>query len=108
MKKVVKMFACVGVLALISSCASVIPMGAFYTNATLPAQVASSEGIPKDAKVGTSEATSYCGAVLLGDCSIDKAVKEGEIEKVYYVDWKVTNPWYVPIKTVYTTTVYGK
>ena len=108
MKKLVLLLVAIPVLLFVSGCSSVIPMGVFHTNTTLPAQVVNKGELPDKLKVGTSTSTSYFAVVCVGDASIDKAVKNGNIKKISYVDWKVTNPWYIGVKTVYTTTVYGE
>ena len=109
MYKSIAILLSVAVLSLvITGCSTPIPMGYFHTNSVLPALVVSQDKLPKEMKKGTSEVVSYFAVVSLGDASIDKAVKNGNLSKIYYVDWQITNPWGIGLKTVYTTTVYGE
>ena len=78
MKKL-SMLAGIAIIALIvGGCSTVIPMGTLHTNTTIPMQVNTAESIPKDAKVGTSQAVSYFSMVLDGDASIKKAMENGK------------------------------
>ena len=64
-------------------------------------------------KRGTASSRNFLGLVEVGDSSIDKAAKEANITKIYYVDTSL-NKVYIPyfIIPIYarqkTTIVYGE
>ena len=108
MKQILALLSILFVAVFISGCSSVMPMGVLHTKTTLPMQVNTPDSIPKDAKIGTSKSTSYFGLILKGDAGIHKAMENGDLTKVYYVDWQVNNPWWIGLKVDYITTVYGQ
>ena len=57
-------------------------------------------------KVGTGECATILGMVALGDCSIDAAMKNGNITKVHHVDSEAMN--ILGIYARFTTKVYGE
>ena len=96
--------ALVGLLFLFTGCATIYPSGAIYTNVQLPMHVTDNAGSPM--KTGTAQATSILGLVATGDASIEAAKKNGNITKVYHVDWDAMNV--LGIYGRYTVTVYGE
>lgn len=75
--------------ALLSGCASSYPVGAIFTDVSLPVNATANVG--KGAKVGEAKCTSVLSLIATGDCSIDAAKKNAGITKVYSVDWKANN-----------------
>ncbi|MDO6462522.1 TRL-like family protein [Granulosicoccaceae sp. 1_MG-2023] len=100
--KLSKTLAPVCLLALLSGCATSVPIGSIYTDITLPMESTSAQG---GSKVGTAECTSILAILATGDCSIEAAKANGGISQVTHVDWKVNNILGVIGK--YTTTVHG-
>jgi hypothetical protein len=98
------LIALAGLLFLFTGCATIYPSGAIYTNVQLPMQVTDNAGTPM--KTGTAQATSILGLVATGDASIEAAKKNGNITKVYHVDWDAMNV--LGIYGRYTVTVYGE
>jgi hypothetical protein len=94
----------VGLLFLLTGCATIYPTGAIYTNVQLPVTVTDNAGTPM--KTGTAQATSILGLVATGDASIEAAKKNGSITKVHHVDWDAYNV--LGIYGRYTVTVYGE
>ena len=92
-----------GLLFLFTGCATLYPSGAIYTNVQLPVTATDNVGTPM--KTGTAQATSILGLVATGDASIEAAKKNGNITKVYHVDWDAMNV--LGIYGRYTVTVYG-
>lgn len=90
----------------------------FFTNNTLPQSVAVNENNVsienlKKLKCGKSESLNVLGLFDTGDAGINKAAKNGDISKIYYVDnhiEKINIPaWFINIyfkKNV--TLVYGE
>lgn len=72
---------------MILGCATIIPIGTLYTEAKFPGIATGNGG--SSSKIGVAQCTSIMGLVALGDCSIAAAKKNGNINKVYNVDWKV-------------------
>ena len=97
---------CVGICiaALFTGCATPYPQGMLYTNLKLPVDATSN--MAKAPKVGTAECVSYLGMIAIGDVSIDTAMKNGGIKKIYYVDWEVEN--ILGLIGKYKVTVYGE
>ena len=60
--------------------------------------------IPADLVVGESKATSIIG-ICTGDCSIDAAVKAGQIKRIVYIDYHSRGILGLWAET--TTKVYG-
>lgn len=85
MKNKIIMLSSLAAVALLSGCASQAPMGAWYTNAILPAEVQDNAGGSKE---GISTCKSYFNLILEGDASIATAKKNGGITKVTSVDWE--------------------
>lgn len=103
--------------------------GEFYTNTIIPASIPvnmAQEGQPNDSlssadkkmdlyKLKRGEATkaNILGLVEMGDAGIEKAAKNGNITKIYYVDSKKSKLYipilFIPIYARATTTyVYGE
>ena len=88
----------------VTGCATIYPVGFFYTNIKLPVTATANSGTAT--KVGASQCTSILGAVAIGDASIEAAKKNGGITKVHHVDYDVKN--ILGIIGTYKTTVYGE
>ena len=90
MKKVIACCACVVIIGVaLSGCATVVPMGAAFAEIKMPVAVTANPSLSP--KVGTAYAKSFFGVVAIGDASIEKAMKNGNIKKIHYVDWHVKN-----------------
>ena len=100
MKKVLLSFA---VAALMSSCATVGPMGAIYQDTNAPVTATSNS---VGSKVGTSKSVSILGLIATGDAGINAAAKDGGIKKISHVDSKAYS--ILGIFSTSTTTVYGE
>jgi hypothetical protein len=98
------LLALIALLPLFVGCATPFPMGMLYTELKLPVEGGAVSG--KATKIGIAECKSILGMVATGDCSIDAAVKNGNITKIYYVDWEAENILGVIGK--YKTIVYGE
>ena len=85
-------------------CATLYPVGSAYTNIKLP--VDSTSNMSNSPKVGISKCNSYLGLIAIGDASIDKAMKNGGINKIHYVDWEANN--ILGIFGTYKVIVYGE
>jgi len=91
--------------ALMSSCAMVqSPVGGMlYTDVKSPVAATSNSA---SSKVGTGSASSYLGAVAIGDASIDAAAKAAGITKIHHVDAHSKN--ILGLVATYTVYVYGE
>ncbi|HPI92205.1 MAG TPA: TRL-like family protein [Deltaproteobacteria bacterium] len=56
---------------------------------------------------GKASCASYVWLVALGDCSVETAMKNGNITKVHHVDSEFTS-YFFGIYTKFTTVVYGE
>ncbi|QLH38497.1 MAG: TRL-like protein family [Defluviicoccus sp.] len=90
-----------GALA-VGGCASPQPIGLLYYGASIPEGGTSQAVVTKS---GSAQCTSILSLFATGDCTIETARKAGGIEKVAYVDRKVTN--FLGLYGTYTTVVYG-
>ena len=93
--------------------------GLIYSSSKYPQSVANNvENTPPKEDIsrlkrGTASSRNFLGLVEVGDSSIDKAAKEANITKIYYVDTSL-NKVYIPyfIIPIYarqkTTIVYGE
>lgn len=102
MKKILAIFALVGLLSAAMPAKAEPVFGFIYKDAT-EAGVGFSNFA--GTKVGTAKCTSYFGVVGLGDCSVTAAAKEGKIKNVAYYDVHTKN--IVGFKRV-TVNVYGQ
>ena len=96
---------CVGMLAgmaMLSGCASSMPIGTLYTELRLPITATEAKG----KKEGTAECKSVMSLVATGDCSIEAAKKNGGITKVSNVDWEAKS--ILGIIGEYKIHVYGE
>ncbi|HOM29267.1 MAG TPA: TRL-like family protein [Deltaproteobacteria bacterium] len=57
--------------------------------------------------VGSSSCTSYVWMVTVGDCSVEAAMKNGNISKIHHVDADIKS-YFLGIYTKFTTVVYGE
>ena len=103
MKKTFAMLATT-VVIMLAGCASSVPMGAAFIQATLP--LTATDAKCATLKIGTSTCKSYCGMVCIGDASIATAAQNGGITVIRNVDWKVES--LLGIISTYTCTVYGE
>lgn len=90
--------------AMLSGCATPIPIGVFYTAQKLPLEVTGNNS--KSPRVGTAECTSVLALIAMGDCSVEAAKINGGITKVNHVDWDINN--IMGFYGVYKTVVYGE
>ena len=105
MRRAIKALAAAFVLlAFVTGCATVYPIGSWYTDVKLP--VGATDNVGKATKVGTAESISILSLFAFGDSSIEAAKKNGGITKVYHVDWDARN--ILGIYGKYTVTVYGE
>ena len=102
-KKALLFSASILATAVITGCATPVPMGILYTKVTLPGAVGNSE--LQYSKTGKAKCYSFIGCIASGDASINAACKEGGITKVSWVSYSVDN--LLGTYGIYTTTVYG-
>ena len=76
---------------------------AIYNGTKEPADYAI-PGAAKAPKTGTAACRTVMGIVNWGDCSIDAAMKDGKITKVYYADWEKK---FIVVYGVKTLKVHG-
>ncbi len=83
-------------------------VGIFYTgvNTPAPALAVECDANVKPDKVGKAEATNILGLVVVGDCSIDAAMKAGKITKIHHVDYRTETVLTFYAKKI--TIVYGE
>ena len=74
--------------AIVSGCASPVPIGGLFTDITLPLQATSRAG---GSKTGVAICNSYLGLLSTGDCSIATAKADGGISTITHMDWKANN-----------------
>ncbi|MCP3966358.1 MAG: TRL-like protein family [Lentisphaerae bacterium] len=87
-----------------TGCTTPQPIGFIYTDCKTPKLVTNLDS-KKPLKVGRAMSESYFCVVAVGDSSIEKAMKNGKIKKVHYVDRKMKNVLGI---TKYETIVYGE
>jgi uncharacterized protein YceK len=92
------------VVLLLSGCASIYPIGTLYTGVKLPTMMGDGKDISYT-KIGKAEACSILTLIAMGDASLEKAIQNGGIKTVKYVDYHADN--ILGIYGTYTTTVYG-
>jgi len=101
-----------GILFLSIQGCAVIPspagVGVFYTGVTTPAPslAVACDQNAKPEKVGKAEAQNILGAVIVGDCSIEAAMKAGGITKIHHVDFRYESVLIFYAKKI--TIVYGE
>ena len=88
--------------ALVSGCASPVPVGGLFTDITLPIAATSATG---GSKSGTAVCNSYLSLLSTGDCSIATAKAAGGISTITHMDWQANN--ILGLIGTYTLTVYG-
>lgn len=87
MKKVLTTLALAASVTL-TGCASSFPHGGIYTDVQLPSGVTSASS---SSKVGSAKCTSLLSLIATGDCSIEAAKADGNINTVTHMDWKANN-----------------
>ena len=97
-----KLLATLVIVACCSGCASIMPAGGGYIDAKVPLQA----GTAAPTKMGKAMCRQYAGLVVMGDASIEAAMKDGGITKIAYVDWKVKN--YAGMYAEFTVEVHGE
>lgn len=106
MKKLVKTLAAAAIIAtgaLLTSCATPVPLGCVYTNVKLPLGIGNGDITYN--KIGHAKCISVLGWFASGDASIKAATMEGGIGRVSWATQEVNN--ILGIYGTYTTTVYG-
>ena len=83
-------------------------VGVFYTGVNTPAPALAVEcsANVKPEKIGKAEATNILGLVVVGDCSIEAAMKAGQITKINHVDFRTETVLTFYAKKI--TIVYGE
>lgn len=107
MKKFISLlFAAFLFLSLFTTKANAI--GLFYNDTTYPVTATGAHGAEdiNNLKQGKSSAWNILVLVEMGDSGINKAAKDGNIKKIYYVDYNLTS--YFIFFARKTTTVYGE
>ena len=95
-----------GVAFVLTSCASLGPVGLIYSGATGMSSATRVITTTTGSKTGTSTACSICGLFAFGDSGIAAAAKDGGITKIESVDTKTTNV--LGVYTAVTTIVTGE
>jgi len=88
--KFVCLICLVAVIPVFMGCATPRPIGLLYTELKLPID-AEGDMSKASTKIGVAECQSVLGLVANGDASIERAMKNGGITKIHYVDWEVKN-----------------
>jgi len=89
-------------IVLVSGC------GALYTNVKTPMPTLEMQVNADDqTKVGTASATAYLWVVVVGDCSVASAMKQGGITKIHHVDTDI-NTILGGLYGKFSTVVYGE
>ncbi len=88
---------------ILTGCATPMPVGALMTNVTLPIGITSNNA---GNKTGVAKCESFVGLIARGDCSIEAAMKDGNISKVSHMDWEADN--LLGLIGKYKLTVYGQ
>jgi len=104
MKKTLRAVIALGLVAVVSGCASPFPSGALVYQANLPME--SQREVGNATKTGVAKCTSILALVAQGDCTIKAAVEDGNIEKVHYMDWHTES--ILGIIGKYELRVYGE
>ncbi|MCI6312548.1 TRL-like family protein [uncultured Helicobacter sp.] len=102
MKSILASFSIASILLIFSGCATTAPVGAIFTDVTLPLNATSVNGVTKK---GEATCTSILGLVATGDCSIETAAQNGNIQTIRSVENKVYSM--LGIYSTYTTIVWG-
>ncbi|MBE6400460.1 MAG: TRL-like protein family [Verrucomicrobia bacterium] len=106
MKKYITLTIAALVAAIASGCASYTPKGALLTDISLPIALADANAKVDALKVGKSQCKDVLALIAQGDASIAAAMKNGNITKVHFVDWKANN--ILGLVGTYECTVYGE
>lgn len=104
MKRVLALLVLVAGAVALSGCATNVPRGSLVTDVKLPVDAEAASG--EATKKGTSTCNSYLLMVATGDCSIQTAKENGNIDEVHHVDWKANS--ILGIIGTYKVTVYGE
>jgi len=99
-----KLFELLILAALLTGCATPVPLGVIYTELKQP--VAVGDKPVMGTKTGRAMSTSVLGIVATGDSSITAAARNGGITKISHVDYEVRN--ILGLIGEYTTVVYGE
>jgi len=91
-------------LAVLTGCATSVPLGLVYTSAQLPVTVGT--GDMKFSKKGEAKCQSILGLFASGDASINAACAEAKITKVAWVNQEVVNV--LGVYGSYKTVVFGE
>ena len=83
-------------------------VGVFYTGVNTPAPDLAVEcnANVQRTKIGKAEATNILGLVVVGDCSIEAAMKAGQITKIHHIDYRTETVLTFYAKKI--TIVYGE
>ncbi len=90
---------------LAAGCASLYPVGSAYTDVKLPV-TATGQTLSSTGKVGVAQCSSWFGMVAIGDASLERAMKNGNITRVHHVDWQARN--IMGVVGLYKLVVYGE
>ncbi len=103
MRKMMLGLAGLAAATILTGCATSQPVGALYTEVTLPADVGNTVGANK---VGRAKCTSILTLVATGDASISAAMRAGGIKQIHHVDWYAKN--ILGVIGEYECVVYGE
>lgn len=106
MRKVMLLLITAFLFFALTGCSSVsapVSNGIIYTGVKGPVTATDGE---KHSKVGRASCSSILGLVSVGDASISKAIKKGNIDDIHHVDHKSTSV--LGLYSNYTTIVYGE
>ena len=79
--------------------------GLLWMSTTEPVYVVS-DSFRESSKVGTATSVNWLRLVTTGDAGIKKAVENGNIKKIYYIDQEIKK--FIVIYEKRTTRVYGE
>lgn len=89
MKRLKLLIGLLAAAALLSGCATSVPVGGLFTDVKLP--LGATANVGKGSKTGEAQCTSILALVATGDCSIEAAKQRAGITKIYTVDWSANN-----------------
>ncbi|MCX7001499.1 MAG: TRL-like family protein [Candidatus Sumerlaeota bacterium] len=81
------------------------PFGLIYADYKAPMDW-NVNGTKMGSKTGIAESTSILGLIALGDCSINTAAKNGNIQTINHADYSYMNV--LGVYQSFKTTVYGE
>jgi hypothetical protein len=112
MRKLAMALGLCGILVVLSGCVGYLapvmpPAGLLFSSTGAPISTNFDGSTAVASKQGSASSMAVLGLLAFGDCSLDKAARDGNLKQIHYADYKYLNVL-LGVYQGFTVTVHGE